>query len=608
MDDNGIWHGDHRFVEDDWNINTTTHTIEPSSLSLLLCIGNNNVSNSTIAPSMPYIGSLCTYPNGTTIQNHTLPPNYYGYGRSTITNNANETKEGMLVGAIFSASMITSLLLTTFLYRRYKEQSHTSSISSSYRIDITSSIHNSRNSHYYRHRHNPTTTETTSIMKENNVQEEYTRIEESLCNMYVMEHNSEFCHHHDDDINNNDKHTTMNYENENDVIIDYHYHPYDIESYGEDLSYDTNFSLHHNMNKHCHNNVLTCTLSTCVHSINTSCCSSCNCNNSTGRNDDDDDITVGHNNDNNECPICLEHFSIGQIVSISPSLCSCQHIFHHVCIKEWLLKNKTCPSCRQVYFNDDIIDIDITDVENMNHNNIIIIDHENDTDNKTNMSLESIMKTNENNNDMIMFYCICHGISYCQPSPKSISNNNNNNNNNNMHQSKMIQLSSLSLGNNSIIDNNDTKNQVHHDTNVLSVPTPSELANMRIQHEQPTISSSLQKHIYQNDNIPHHHNDDDTINHNQETEIPNGTITSTDLDTNNNNIDNNYDRISFISTNLQQHDSTIITTTTTTTTTTKETSTSTSRNNTILLQGQYTEQEDDNNNQVDDVIVNHYDI
>ena len=46
-----------------------------------------------------------------------------------------------------------------------------------------------------------------------------------------------------------------------------------------------------------------------------------------------------------ECPICYDELSIGDIVSWSPNP-SCNHVFHHACIKEWLLQNEGCPFCR----------------------------------------------------------------------------------------------------------------------------------------------------------------------------------------------------------------------------------------------------------------------
>uniref|UniRef100_A0A7S3P509 RING-type domain-containing protein n=1 Tax=Amphora coffeiformis TaxID=265554 RepID=A0A7S3P509_9STRA len=48
-----------------------------------------------------------------------------------------------------------------------------------------------------------------------------------------------------------------------------------------------------------------------------------------------------------ECPICMEEFKQGEIVSWSPDdETPCQHFFHHECIKEWLLRSPHCPYCR----------------------------------------------------------------------------------------------------------------------------------------------------------------------------------------------------------------------------------------------------------------------
>ena len=70
--------------------------------------------------------------------------------------------------------------------------------------------------------------------------------------------------------------------------------------------------------------------------------------------------------DEHECPICMEVFQVGQVVSWSPILhkanddkdeSSCTHVFHHTCIKEWLLRNHTCPFCRNIYMHIDAHDI-----------------------------------------------------------------------------------------------------------------------------------------------------------------------------------------------------------------------------------------------------------
>jgi hypothetical protein len=61
-----------------------------------------------------------------------------------------------------------------------------------------------------------------------------------------------------------------------------------------------------------------------------------------GMGDDGDEEEGG-----NECPICFEELQVGDVVSWSPeSSHTCKHIFHHACIKEWLLKNSGCPFCR----------------------------------------------------------------------------------------------------------------------------------------------------------------------------------------------------------------------------------------------------------------------
>jgi hypothetical protein len=49
-----------------------------------------------------------------------------------------------------------------------------------------------------------------------------------------------------------------------------------------------------------------------------------------------------------ECPVCMDVLEVGNLVSWSPNA-HCEHVFHHCCIKEWLLKRKGCPCCRQIF-------------------------------------------------------------------------------------------------------------------------------------------------------------------------------------------------------------------------------------------------------------------
>jgi hypothetical protein len=49
-----------------------------------------------------------------------------------------------------------------------------------------------------------------------------------------------------------------------------------------------------------------------------------------------------------ECPVCMEALEVGELVSWSSNT-HCEHVFHHCCIKEWLLKRECCPCCRQTF-------------------------------------------------------------------------------------------------------------------------------------------------------------------------------------------------------------------------------------------------------------------
>ena len=46
--------------------------------------------------------------------------------------------------------------------------------------------------------------------------------------------------------------------------------------------------------------------------------------------------------ENERCIICMEEFIDNEKVNLLP----CGHIFHINCIKQWLLKTKSCPFCK----------------------------------------------------------------------------------------------------------------------------------------------------------------------------------------------------------------------------------------------------------------------
>ena len=46
------------------------------------------------------------------------------------------------------------------------------------------------------------------------------------------------------------------------------------------------------------------------------------------------------------CVICLESYEVGDKISWARNSMYCNHSFHPACIKQWLLKKRSCPCCR----------------------------------------------------------------------------------------------------------------------------------------------------------------------------------------------------------------------------------------------------------------------
>jgi len=65
------------------------------------------------------------------------------------------------------------------------------------------------------------------------------------------------------------------------------------------------------------------------------------------------------NHQDRECSICMEEFYVGDVISWSPYQ-ACSHVYHHQCIKEWLLRHNNCPFCRTIVLPVDQPDVRIT--------------------------------------------------------------------------------------------------------------------------------------------------------------------------------------------------------------------------------------------------------
>ena len=58
--------------------------------------------------------------------------------------------------------------------------------------------------------------------------------------------------------------------------------------------------------------------------------------------------------DNNECPICLEVFEEGEVLSRSQKR-KCHHRFHAEYLEPWLMKHDDCPCCRLVFIDESTL-------------------------------------------------------------------------------------------------------------------------------------------------------------------------------------------------------------------------------------------------------------
>ncbi|KAM7529616.1 hypothetical protein LguiB_033026 [Lonicera macranthoides] len=73
-------------------------------------------------------------------------------------------------------------------------------------------------------------------------------------------------------------------------------------------------------------------------------------------------IIYGSTLASDNCSICLGEFVHGQEVRVLPK---CSHVFHRVCIDQWLpLRSLHCPVCRDRVIQEDIVDKSNVNAEN----------------------------------------------------------------------------------------------------------------------------------------------------------------------------------------------------------------------------------------------------
>lgn len=130
--------------------------------------------------------------------------------------------------------------------------------------------------------------------------------------------------------------------------------------------------------------------------------------NETNTTSDEDDEEM-----NEVCCICLDTFQVGNVVSFSNSTINendvelgargtCEHIFHHSCIHEWLKRNDSCPSCRFEMIQLQQKDVVTTTNDDANSISDKALGKVDDTNSISDKIFGKV--------DSKMYYCIQHGV------------------------------------------------------------------------------------------------------------------------------------------------------------------------------------------------------
>jgi hypothetical protein len=56
--------------------------------------------------------------------------------------------------------------------------------------------------------------------------------------------------------------------------------------------------------------------------------------------------------ENKECYICLQEHDVSDYVFVN---CNAKHVYGKGCIMKWFKNHKTCPICREILYNEELV-------------------------------------------------------------------------------------------------------------------------------------------------------------------------------------------------------------------------------------------------------------
>jgi Ring finger domain len=417
-------------IDDDGEEHHWNHILKSPPSDLIANATNNN--NTTDFNILTHYNNVSDMKNNGTSQPELFTSSHSSSDRNVIL-------FGIIFAIAFAVTAFVVILWWDAAFKSYRRQQAATATAVTTTAQISPRNGSSVRRRFRRNRyHNMTTT------KVANLEKEYSRIESSLRNMYVMEHSNIICPYGD-----HCKQTHLSGD-----IESCHEQSWVQPTVGEGDSVEASCQLR--------------------------------ISDTTSRSVETETQTVVRHN---ECSICLEQFQTGDIVSTSRqdsvvvSSCSCPHVFHHICLKDWLLKHNTCPACRATYFAKD---------DNRHRGSTNNRREEEDHGEAIVQQLPESCITdhakfeNNLNDSIIMFYCSLHGIIHHVPPTEPIDDNGATSSGSKSQVNKFLS-SIVSFGSNRSIGSNIINRRI--DPPSIPIPTLSILAELRIQ--KPVLQPSL---------------------------------------------------------------------------------------------------------------------